>query len=265
MTEAMPPRDFGDLFTQTFRIAFRMFFKLLTIYLMFLVPIGVAQLVLEYDADLGEMPIRMFFALAVLFVWPIPRAAGLMAVTDRFTGNTTSIRRCYRVAFRKAGTLIGISIVVSVLTVFGLVLFIIPGLIVLAAFSVATEAAVVEDLPMRRALGRSRELTRGRRIFIVFFLGVLALTVLVPKAVVSGVMTWFFDEADFIAVVVNQFTDIVFTLIMGVATACLYLDLRVRESGLTARELADRVEELEEGMRPPPPPSAIVEGLRESS
>jgi len=251
--EPVQSRALGQLFSQTFRLSLHRFFKLLTIYLMFMVPIAIASAVLSYRAGMSDRVLAAIFSGLVVLVWPIPRAAVMMAVSDRFTGNTTSIRLAFRVAFHRGGTLIGIGLVVKVLFVLGLVLLI-PGLIVLALFAVAEEAVVFENRTLGQALARSRELTRGRRLFILFFFLVLALTLVVPMNIAAAVVKAVFCETGFIATAFESLTKVLFTLVMGVGTLCLYVSLRAEKDGLTGADLADQVGQVVESLPVPVAP-----------
>jgi hypothetical protein len=252
--EPVQSRAFGQLFGQTFRLSLHRFFKLLTIYLMFMVPIGVAEALLSYRAELSDQVLAAIFSGLVALVWPIPRAAVMMAVSDRFTGNTTSIRLAFRVAFHRGGTLIGVGLLVKVLVGVGLVFLLIPGLIFLVLFAVAEEVVVFENRTLGQALARSCELARGRWLFILFFLLVLALTLLVPMNVAAAVVKAVFCETGFIATAFESLTTILFTLVMGVGTLCLYMSLRAEKDGLTGPDLADQVGQVVESLPVPVAP-----------
>jgi hypothetical protein len=255
MPEELAPRGLGELFVDTYRIVFGRFFKLLTAYLMILVPVAVAGAVLQHRPGEADRRLWVAFALLTYFVWTIPRAAGLLVVADYRAGTTTPLRRCLGLALRKTVTLMGLAFVVSLFTTLGLLLLVVPGLVVIAMFAVAAEAAVFEDLPMARALGRSRELTRRRRIFTLVFLALVLLSVAVPAGIVEALVGAVFGKG-LIGATYEAFRTLITTLVLGVAAGVLYLDLRVRKEALTADGLGDRLDRLQEALpRPPVPPA----------
>ena len=113
MSPELRASGFGDLVSQSFGLAFDRFFKLLTIYLMFLVPVGAAGAVLRFEASAADAMLYGFVSFVTAFLWVFPRGAGLVAITDAFTGETTSVRRCYRAVFDRPGTLFLLSLVPS--------------------------------------------------------------------------------------------------------------------------------------------------------
>jgi len=249
--EPVQSRALGQLFSQSFRLSLHRFFKLITLYLMLMVPLGVAQMVLSYRAVVSDVALATIFPSLVGLVWPIPRAAVMIAVSDRFTGNTTSIRLAYRIAFHRGGTLIGLGLVIYLLFFLGFVLLVIPGLIVITLFAVAMEAAVFEELTLGAALARSRDLTRGRRLFTLCFLVVLTLTLLVTKGIANAVVQGTFGDASLITTAFDQLTTVLSTLVMGVGCLCLYLHLRAEKEGFTGADLADRVDRVADSLPVP--------------
>lgn len=244
MSQQLRASGFGDLVSQSFGLAFGHIAKLLTIYLMFLVPFGIAGLVLSFEIGTADTLLVGFFAFVAAFVWVFPRGAGLLAVTDAFTGNTTSIRRCYGAVFDRPGTLFLLALVIYLLFIVGLVLLVVPGLIVMAMFAVAVDAAVVERLTLAEALGRSRDLTRGQRCSTLLFLLVMALAWGVPLALVDMVIGALAGKASLCAMLIDQLTDVFFFLGLAVGSSRLYLHLRAGEEGFTAAALGEQVESL---------------------
>jgi hypothetical protein len=114
----------------------------------------------------------------------------------------------------------------------------------MALFGVAVEAAVGERLAVGEAFGRSRELSRGHRFTFLFFLLVLALAWGIPLWLLSAVVSGFLGETNVLAVLVDQLRMVLFFLGLAVGTSRFYLHLRALKDGLTAEQLAERVETL---------------------
>ncbi|HEY7893086.1 MAG TPA: hypothetical protein VIC05_12835 [Solirubrobacteraceae bacterium] len=95
-----------------------------------------------------------------------------------------SVSQLLRAASPMLGPLLLVGILAGFGIVIGLVLFVIPGVILMTIWSVAAPAVVLERLSATRALGRSRELVRGNG-WSVF--GVIVVMVVLVVIVGGGV------------------------------------------------------------------------------
>lgn len=95
-----------------------------------------------------------------------------------------SVSQLLRAASPMLGPLLLVGILAGFGIVIGLVLFVIPGVILMTIWSVAAPAVVLERLSATRALGRSRELVRGNG-WSVF--GVIVVMVVLVGIVGGGV------------------------------------------------------------------------------
>ncbi len=98
-----------------------------------------------------------------------------------------SLGKLYASAVDRVLPLLGLSILVGLFVGLGFLLFVVPGLILMARFAVAIPALVLEDRSVRDAMHRSRELVRGHgaAIFWLFFC-VAVLTGVVQLVLVFG-------------------------------------------------------------------------------
>lgn len=98
---------------------------------------------------------------------------GLLQTADR---RPASIVDCARVGIAKFLPVLAISVIVFLSGFLGLLLFVIPGVLVMVMWSLATSALVCENLDIFASLDRSRELTSGSRgkIFLIYFLALIA-------------------------------------------------------------------------------------------
>lgn len=129
----------------------------------------------------------------------------------------------------------------------GLLLLIVPGLYLATRWVVATPALVAEDLGPTAALGRSGELTEGRR-WAVFGLMLLYLVVawvieFAFTAVVSALSgsTQYVVSLDAFTLAVSAVGAIVGALtsmVSAVGTAALYFELRQAKEGVSVADLA---------------------------
>jgi hypothetical protein len=102
--------------------------------------------------------------------------------------------RTFRRAARRVPTLMVASIVASLGIVLGIFLFVIPGLLLAAWWSLIVPAVVIEGLGPRAALRRSRELVRGNTLKVIATM-LISIAVIVPvAAVLSAVIAFAFGE-----------------------------------------------------------------------
>jgi hypothetical protein len=128
--------------------------------------------------------------LSALFV-----AAMARLVVDAQAGRQDTAQVYLRAAMASALTVAALTIAISVMGGLGIVLLILPGIWVLAVFSVAIPAAVIEGRGFD-ALARSAALTKGYRwpivgfglvfLLIVVLLSLLVGTILVPLTGLAG-------------------------------------------------------------------------------
>jgi uncharacterized membrane protein len=129
----------------------------------------------------------------------------------------------------------------------GALLLIVPGLYLATRWAVATPALVAEDLGPTAALGRSAELTEGRRwaVFGLLLLYlVLAWIVEVGFTALAGAAT---ASADFVAPLdvftltisgVGAVVGALTSMVSAVGTAALYVELRQAKEGVSIADLA---------------------------
>jgi hypothetical protein len=148
--------------------------------------------------------------------------------------------------------LVGIGIVSTIAVGFGFVLFVVPGVLLALAWSVAAPAEVMERPGVFGAFSRSAELTRGHRgailaLYLIFFVvsfvvqamvtGVQAMATGLALGVVSGGFKGLssFPLAQTVATFIAQ----TLTAMVGAAgIASIYYELRVIKEGVGAKQLA---------------------------
>ena len=147
-------------------------------------------------------------------------------------------------SLRRLPAAILVWVVVSVATIAGFLLFVVPGIIICLAFWVALPAVVVERGGLR-ALRRSAQLTAGYKGQIFGLMLILSVPeyVLVPVVVV-GVMNSLAADGNSVAtdgglaLIVPQLLLMVWGGIRATAVAITYHDLRVLKDGVDTREIS---------------------------
>lgn len=145
--------------------------------------------------------------------------------------------------------LVLVGIVAYVAIGIGLVLFVVPGLVLLTIWSVFAPVVVLERPGGLKALSRSRELVRGNglRVFVVILL--LIVLVGVISVLIEVVAASAGTGAGIVARVV---LGVLTAPLSALAAAVLYFDLR--ELGTQAAEEPDRSESFQTGPFPPAAP-----------
>lgn len=166
-------------------------------------------------------------------------------------GVEASLPECFEKSVTVLLPLIGLTILWWIGISLGLMLLVVPGLILLAMWAAAMPAMVGEGTGVIESFGRSRELTRGYRLKIFFFL-LLFLVVfylvfavliggLVGGASLSGMMGAMQTEAATspLYLVVTGLLGWGFTMLISAALAAVYLELLEIKDGSQAGPLAD--------------------------
>jgi hypothetical protein len=158
----------------------------------------------------------------------LTRGAALATV-----GDPVDTEASYRYGFNKFGSVLLISILVGVVVAVGFILLIVPGVIFLAMFSVAIPALIVEDQRGTQAMSRSWNLVKGHfwhalgTVVVAYVIVYLVGLVLGAIGGNNWFLRWIFDS-------IAQIITAPFAALVSVL---LYVDLRVRNEGLTAERL----------------------------
>ncbi len=110
------------------------------------------------------------FAGFVAFLFSV--GATVYAVSEIYTGHQTSIRASLGSVRGKTGTIFGVLFLSGLILMAGFIALIIPGIYLLCRISVATPAALLEDIGPSDSIRRSFDLTRdfAGRAFMIYML-----------------------------------------------------------------------------------------------
>jgi hypothetical protein len=207
-----------------------------TLTLAVVVPYAVIVGLVE-DANLigpdrhGVVSALVLLLIVVLLVGPLISALHIHALTEIGEQRVPRIRGVFVRGVRVLPVVAAAQVVAGIATGFGFVVFIAPGVFLLAMWAVVAQVAAIENTDWMGALRRSAELSRGARwhvLGVVVSVGVINTVVarICGAAVGSGV-----SVAALIAGVVVE----MITLSFGALTsAMLYYDLRSRAAGPAA-------------------------------
>jgi hypothetical protein len=211
--------------------------------------------------DVGVVVAGFGAALLIGFVaGQLAQAGCFRAVADAYLGEEVGWRSSLKFALRRLPALVVLSIVSGILTAVGLLLCIVPGVYLWGAFYVAVPVLLVEGSRPFRALGRSRELVRGRwwGTFGVAVVGYLLVAIVgvALSGLIVGVAFANPARNTVTGFLLNTFAATVGAMLTTPAAAAfatvLYIDLRVRKEGFDLLLLARRLGvERDPGSEPP--------------
>lgn len=164
------------------------------------------------------------------------QAALVRATIEDLNGQTPVFADCFQTALTVLFPTIGISILVTIGSAFGLVLLIVPGVVLWLGWSVAIPVLVQERLGVFGSMARSRALTKGSRwsLFGLFIVLIIALWVI---QMVFGVMALASGTlfSPFMAAIGSTIS----AAIMSTGTAAAYVELRTAKEGASFESLAE--------------------------
>lgn len=127
---------------------------------------------------------------------------------------------------------LGVALTLSAAVGFGMLMFLLPGLIFALVFFVAMPAAIVERLPVADALRRSVQLTEGHRWTILGYMVILWLASLLIGWT-AGLIFSLVGLAEVASVIISS----LIYAFSAIVTSIVYHDLRRLKEGATAEDM----------------------------
>lgn len=254
MADAVGQFEFGRVVARTFGLVGRNF---LAFTFLSLLLVGVPQFALvlfqSYVVQgvflLGVSPIAITLGvtLVTLILAYVLMAMLTRASIDDLSKGRASLGAAIGDGVRYFFPLFIVALLTSIGVLLGMILLIVPGIYLAVRWLVATPALVAEDIGPTAALGRSADLTEGRR-WIVFALALLYFIfaivvegVFTVAAGALGVSTEFVGSLDAVTVTISAVGSVVGSLtsmVSAVGTAALYFELRHAKEGVSVADLA---------------------------
>lgn len=189
---------------------------------------------------------KYLMVLPVLLFWLVGyfvlEAALVHGAVSDLGGRKARFGDCLGTGFRKFLPLLLLAILMGVALMVGLVLLVIPCLIMMTVWYVATPALVVEGKGVLGAFSRSADLTRGRRwaVFgIIIIFAILGwLIALVPSFLGVALRMSGGEAMKIAAAVILAVTQAGTTMLAATAAAVTYYELRRSKEGVGADALA---------------------------
>ena len=224
------PMTIGQILDRTFKLYRENFARFLAIIAIVQVPaslITIAALVgvgigtaafgegvtMASSAAIGLLLVVCGGVLVSMAVQALGHAALTKSISESYLGRESTVGQSYRFVLPKFPAILAAGILVAILTIMGLPLCIVPGILVMALFCLTAPAIILEDLGPIKGMSRSGSLTTGN------FGKVLGLVLIVFLIVLVASMSLQFIGVviSFIAVPDNEFAKLligqVFSLI----------------------------------------------------
>ena len=178
----------------------------------------------------------------------VATGACFKAVADGYVGNRAEWRPALRYAARRLHSILWVTFLGGFLSLLGLILLIVPGVYLYISFAVAIPVLLTEGLKGRHALGRSRQLVKGRfwPTFGVVVLGAILVGIVQGAlAALAGAASFSEGPDTFASYTAQTIATVVGSLIATPLTAAfitvLYFDLRVRKEAFDLQLLAQQI------------------------
>jgi hypothetical protein len=176
----------------------------------------------------------IFGALVTFFIYavtvPLTNGALTIAVADRVTGGNAEWREVWMLLLRRLGPLLTAIIPAAIITAFGFVLFIIPGLVFGLLFAFVSPVVLIEGLRGRAALRRSLDLVSGDWLRVAIMITVLAVLRWFAQLVASMVLP---TGALFFGSLFADLVTLVFLPLPVLGMVLLYFDVRRKRDNFT--------------------------------
>ncbi len=229
------PRSNSELLDAAFEIYRRHFLVLMAISVFAAIPAVLASYVAAnaISAATALSPASLLngllFRFVGLLISPFTTGAVACAVSAAYLGNDVELGSVLRATFAHPWRLFITMMAVGLLIGFGLILFIVPGLVFYKRYFSVLMVVLFEDRRLGDSMRRSRELAKGNGTRIFGLIGaVLVFSILVSMFLAFGLQSISsrpLQEVGRLVIytVINPFTTIVATL--------LYYDIRIRKEG----------------------------------
>jgi hypothetical protein len=188
--------------------------------------------------------------LAALITSAILQGALIYATVQDLNGQRAGLGDSLATGLRNFLPLIIVSILWAIGVVFGFILLIVPGIILLCIWCVAIPSLIADRTGIFGAFSRSAELTRGNR-WRIFALGVILWVLMIVVGTVFNAMSGVYGipagdvntalarVTNPVFVVLNVIQSVITSVIGSALVAVLYVELRRAREGVGPEWLAD--------------------------
>lgn len=196
------------------------------------------------SAELGLVALGLGFVILFLIGSMFSQVALVRTASAYLDGRAIGPGESMRGGLAKVLPLLGLSFLLGLGVMAGMLLLIVPGIMLFVTWSVAAPALVEEDVGVTEAFGRSRALTKGARwrVFLVMVVTLVITWLLAAVAAIPSLMLTGSVEAGSgttATVVVETVTATLTSALWSTVLASLYITLRERREGPLTDKLAE--------------------------
>jgi hypothetical protein len=164
------------------------------------------------------------------------QAVVLYGAFQDMRGRPVNLVESLQVGFRRFFPIIGLAIVMYFLIMLGTMLLIVPGLILLTMWFVATPVCVVETLGPIKSMRRSSQLTKGHRWKIF---GLILLVAVLGSVIIGGInLSLEALAGPILSLIGGVLLNGVWGAFNAIAVVVTYHDLRVAKEGTNIEQIA---------------------------
>jgi hypothetical protein len=164
------------------------------------------------------------------------QAVVLYGAFQDMRGRPVNLTESLQVGFRRFFPIIGLAIVMYFLIMLGTMLLIVPGLILLTMWFVATPVCVVETLGPLKSMRRSSQLTKGHRWKIF---GLILLVAVLGSVIIGGInLSLEAMAGPILSLIGGVLLNGVWGAFNAIAVVVTYHDLRVAKEGTNIEQIA---------------------------
>ena len=229
----------ADVFSKAFAIYGRRFAPFIILTVIASIPDYIA--VLTLGGPTGRATADSFGAGQAVLVLvnmatkSLASAAVIYGVVQELRGRAFSISDSIRIALGRILPILGVTICATIAVGLGAVLLVVPGLMLLCRYYVATPVCVAEQTGVFESLGRSAFLTKGYRWQVFGVIMLLGVVGIILGAIVGAVFAMtgsigFLVATQALGAVVGSF--------YGVIVSVFYYELRVAKEGVDIDKIA---------------------------
>jgi len=283
------PLGIGEIVDTSINLCYRNFATFAKIAAVVAIPMGVIIFLLDQvafaepggSADgvayIGEYTQRVDFdtfaaitiaeGIVSLFAFLLVTGASFRAVSDLYADKQASSSDSLRVAGSRMPSMLWIGSLFILGVVAASFAFLVPGIWLLVAWSLAIPALFAEGLVGTKALGRSFDLVRDNwwRTAGAFLVGLVFIVLLqfLLGRIASG-LTGLTEDSKQLSLLISDTAQVLALIVTGplqaVITAVIYFDLRVRKESLDVEGLTRQPDPAGSTPDPPPPPPSTPSG-----
>jgi len=236
--------DIGKVLQDTINVLAR---NIMPFGLMAVLLVGIPSIIAGYGQYAGSRNftaslLAIVGALASLVATPILQGGLIYGAMRDMSGDRASFKECLTVGRKRWGSMLGFLILGGLGVGFGSILLIVPGVLLALRWSVSGPVLIMErGRSIGDAMGRSVDLTKGRRGSIFLLLLVYAVLFMIYEAVVlvaAGGVTAIASKP-VLVIVVTPLVNIASNLLLSVGVAALYRQLRGDRDSASPDALAE--------------------------